>query len=79
MDMTWSLSVGAFILGLLIFIAGGAMVAFHQKLADTMMGGVSDYKSVKIAGLVVILLGIIIMFNLHKLLLMLFVNLIFRH
>lgn len=48
MDMTWSLSGGAFILGLLIFIAGGAMVAFHQKLADTMMGGVSDYKSVKL-------------------------------
>ena len=78
MDTTWHFSIGAFFIGLIIFIAGGAIVALHQKIADNAMSGVIDYQKVKLVGLAVIGLGFIIMLNIHTLILGWLVNLIFR-
>ena len=50
---------------LLILAVGGAMVAFHQKIADNLAGGVSSYDPVKLWGLIVCGIGIIIMMSLH--------------
>ena len=77
MEVAWTFSAGWMMIGLLIFIGGGAIIALHQKIADSMMSGVVDYQRVKIAGLVVIGLGLIIMMNLHTLLLSMLVSLIF--
>jgi hypothetical protein len=61
----YSFSIGALIFGLLILAVGGAMVAFHQKIADNLAGGVSSYDRVKLWGLIVCGIGIIIMMSLH--------------
>ena len=77
MEVAWTFSVGWMMIGLLIFIAGGAIIALHQKIADSMMTGAVDYQRVKIVGLVVIGLGLLIMINLHTLILSWLVSLIF--
>ena len=77
MEVAWTFNVGWMMIGLLIFAAGGAIVALHQKIADSMMAGVVDYQKVKLVGLIVIGLGLIIMINLHTLILSWLVSLIF--
>ena len=77
MEVEWTFNVGWMMIGLLVFAGGGAIVALHQKIADSMMAGTVDYQRVKIVGLIVIGLGMILMMNLHTLMLSWLVNLIF--
>ena len=74
--MDWNFSIGWFLLGLVIFIAGGAMVFFYKPISDNMASGVSSYQRVKFWGMVVAGIGFIIMVNLHTLILTAIVNLI---
>ena len=64
-------------MGLLIFAAGGAMVLFYQKVADNLLEGVT-YSRTKMWGLIIMLLGFLIMSNLHSVLLTWFVGLFIK-
>ena len=75
--MEWKFDIGSFFVGLLIFVAGGAMVLFYQKVADNLLSGVT-YSRTKFWGLMIMILGFLIMSNLHSVLLGWFVNMIFR-
>ncbi len=75
--MDWEFSIGWFLLGLLIFIAGGALVLYHQPFADHLAGGVSSYDKVKFWGIIIALVGFLVMANLHTALLTAFVKMVF--
>ncbi len=51
--------------GILVLIAGGIVVIFHQKLADNLGSGVSSYDRFKFWGLVTCGVGFAIMLSLH--------------
>jgi hypothetical protein len=76
--MSWNFSFGWMFLGILIIAAGAAMVVYHQKIADALLGGVHSYDKVKLYAIITILVGLAVMANLHTLLLTMFVNLIFK-
>ena len=78
MVMDWNFSLGWFMVGLLIFVAGGAMVLFYQQIADNMASGVSSYDRTKFWGIIVMGVGFLVMTNLHTALLSLFVSLVFH-
>lgn len=65
-------------MGLGIFMAGGAVVVFHQKIADNLASGISSYDRVKLFGLIGSGVGLLIMMNLHTWVLRLFVSLIIK-
>ncbi|MBR2831034.1 hypothetical protein IKE83_01610 [Candidatus Saccharibacteria bacterium] len=74
----WTFNFGWVIFGLLIAVAGGAIVVFYRQIADNMAGGINSYDKVKIVGIVTIALGLIIMANIHTLILSLLVQIIFK-
>ncbi|MBR2587133.1 hypothetical protein IKE71_02020 [Candidatus Saccharibacteria bacterium] len=68
---------GAFFIGLLILAGGGACVVFYRPIAENLAHGVHSYDKVKLAGIIAIALGFLIMTNLHTAILTAFVKLIF--
>ena len=74
--MDWNFSFGWVFTGLLIFLAGGAIVLFYRQISENFASGVASYSRVKFWGLVIAGIGLIIMTNIHTLLLTAFVNLI---
>ena len=75
-DMDFTFSIGWLFGGLLIAAAGGAIVVFHQKIADHMANGVSSYDKVKLFGVITVVVGLLVAMNLHTLILTLLVNFI---
>lgn len=65
-------------LGLVILIAGGAVVVFYRQISENLASGVSSYDRVKLFGVIACGVGLVIMMNLHTLLLRLFVSLIIK-
>jgi hypothetical protein len=65
-DIVW------FIVGLLIMALGGAITLFYNKFADA--SGVGSYSKWRLAGLIIIGIGLFFMFNLHTYLLLLLVQ-----
>ena len=76
--MDWNFSIGWFFLGLLILIAGSAMVFFYKPISDNMASGINSYQRVKFWGMIVAGIGLLIMANLHTLILSAFVSLVFK-
>ena len=76
MDISWEFSAGWFILGLLIFIAGGCVVVFYRQISENLASGISSYQHVKLFGIITSVVGFLVMTNLHTFLLRLFVGLI---
>ena len=76
--MDWNFNIGWMILGLAILIASGAVVANYQKISDHMLSGVSSYDRVKFWGLIGVVVGLIVMANLHTLLLTALVKVLFK-
>ena len=74
--MDWNFSFGWVFIGLLIFLAGGAIVLFYRQISENFASGVASYSKVKFWGLVIAGIGLVVMTNLHTLLLTAFVNLI---
>ncbi len=74
--MDFTFSFGWVFTGLIIFLAGGAIVLFYRQIADNMASGVASYNKVKFWGMVIAGVGLIVMMNLHTLLLSAFVSLI---
>lgn len=74
----WNFNFGWVIFGLLIAAAGGAVVLFYRQIADNMAGGINSYDKVKIAGIATLVIGLLIMANIHTLILSLLVQIIFK-
>ena len=74
MDFTFSFTW--VIIGLIIAAAGGAVVYFHQPIANNLANGVRSYDHVKLFGVITIVVGLFVAANLHTLLLTLIVNII---
>ncbi|MBR3366058.1 hypothetical protein IKG48_03000 [Candidatus Saccharibacteria bacterium] len=74
--MDFTFSFGWVFTGLIIFLAGGAIVLFYRQIAENFASGVASYGRVKFWGLVIAGVGLIVMMNIHTLLLTAFVNLI---
>ena len=66
--MEYTFSWGWFLIGLLITLAGAALVLWHQKIADAFGGGAMSYGKYQLVGLIASLVGLITMLNLHSLL-----------
>lgn len=75
--MDWNFSISWFLIGLLIFGAGGAVTAFYRQISDSIVDGVSSYDRVKFWGIIITIVGFIVMTNLHTLILTAFINLVF--
>jgi hypothetical protein len=67
-DLLW------FIVGLLIMALGGAINLFYNKFAD--ISGFSSYSKWRLAGLIIIGIGLLFMLNLHTYLILLLVQVI---
>jgi len=76
--MEWNFSFGWLIFGALVLVAGTLITVFYQPISDNIASGPSSYERVKLAGIIIALVGLIIMTNLHTLLLSLFVNAVFK-
>ena len=76
--MDWNFNIGWMVLGLAILIASGAVVANYQKISDHMLSGVSSYDRVKFWSLIGVVVGLIVMANLHTLLLTALVKVLFK-
>ena len=74
----YEFSFGAFILGIIIIIASGVLVLFHQKFADNLGSGVSSYERFKLAGLIGCGIGFMIMTSLHSIPLNMLVDMVFN-
>ena len=74
MDFTFSFAWMG--IGLLIAAAGGAVVYFHQPIADNLANGVKSYDHVKLFGVITTVIGLLVAANLHTLVLTLLVNII---
>lgn len=76
--MDWNFNIGWMLVGLVILIASGAVVANYQKISDYMLSGVSSYDRVKFWGLIGVGIGLVVMANLHTLILTTLVKAIFK-
>ena len=76
--MNWNFSIGWFLFGVILLIAGILITVFYQPIADNAANGVTSYQKIKLAGIITSVLGIVVMANLHTAILTLLVNLIFK-
>jgi len=75
--MEYTFDWGAFILGILILAASGALVVYYRPIADNFGSGAASYDSYRIWGLIGCGLGLVVMLNLHTFLLTLFFSQLF--
>lgn len=59
-------------------VAGALIVIYYQKVAESFLNGVTDYEKTKLIGIIVVIVGLILVTNLHTVLLTAFVNLLFK-
>lgn len=76
--MGWSFSLGWAFVGLLVMVAGALIVIYYQKVAENFLNGVSSYEKTKLIGVITIIVGLILLTNLHTVLLTALVNLLFK-
>jgi hypothetical protein len=67
--MTYEFSLGSFFFGIIILIVAVLVMRFYAWVADNFAGGVSSYDHVKLFALIGCVIGLIVMFNLHTLIL----------
>jgi len=67
--MQYEFSLGSFFFGIMIVIAGVLLVRFHAWFADNFAGGVGSYEKFKLGGVITIVIGMLVTFNLHVLVL----------
>ena len=76
--MEYELSLGSFIIGLLILAIGVVFVRFYQWIADNFGAGVGSYERYRLYALLTCVLGVVVMVNLHIMLLGWFFGLFFN-
>ena len=69
MHMNYEFSVGAFFLGILIVAISAVVLRWYQPIADNLSSGVSSYDRFKLAGLIGVIVGFVVMLNLHSIIL----------
>jgi cell division protein FtsX len=69
------MTIGSFLLGLIILVVGVVFMKFHRQVADSFGVGGVDYDRYKMAALIVCGVGIAIMTGIHLLLLQFIVGL----
>ena len=67
--MHWEFNLLWFIIGLVCFAAGLAIVRFYRQIADNMASGVASYDRIKLFGIIITIVGMILAFNIHTLIL----------
>lgn len=72
--MDFTFDFGWMMAGILITLAGGAIVVFYKQIADNLASGVSSYERVKLFGIITAVIGLLVTANLHILILQLFVS-----
>jgi hypothetical protein len=75
--MEYELSLGSFIFGIVVLVAGIVFARYYKQIADNMGRGVASYERYKLAAAVTCAFGILIMTNLHSMLISWLVGLIF--
>ena len=75
--MEYELSLGSFVIGLMILAVGVVFVRFYQWVADNFGGGVGSYERYRLYALLTCVLGVVVMINLHAMLLTWFFGLFF--
>ena len=70
-------SLSSLFIGLLILAGGGATVVFYRQIAENVAHGVMDYDKVRIIGIIAIVVGFLVMTNLHSVILNALVDIIF--
>ena len=68
-DMEYEFSIAWFVTGLLITMAGGLLMQYHQWVADNFGGGVGSYDRYKLAALITVVVGLVCMVNIHTVIL----------
>ncbi len=76
MDYTFSWS--AFFAGMIIMVIGAIFTVYHQKIADTMGSGMSDYDRYKLAGVIACAVGLVVALNLVNIILSFLVGSLFN-
>lgn len=74
--MNYTFDIGWFFGGLAILIGGGLTVIFYKQISDGLANGVSSYDHVKLFGVIAIIVGCLIMANLHTFILGLILGLL---
>lgn len=67
--MEYKFNAAWFIVGLLIICTGALFLRYHQWVADNFGGGIGSYDRYKLAGVIMIVFGLLSMVNLHTLIL----------
>lgn len=75
--MDFEFSFGWMAIGIVITIAGGAVVFFYRQIAENLANGVSSYDHVKLFGIITAVVGLLVTANLHIFVLTLLVKLMF--
>ena len=73
--MDFTFDFGWMTAGLIITLAGGAVVFFYRQIAHSLANGVASYDRIKLFGIIAIVVGLIITMNLHTLVLTFVFNL----
>ena len=76
--MEYTFSLSSFFFGILIIAAGAAALYWYRPIADNMMSGMASYDRLKLYALIAVVIGFLVMTNLHMLLLGWLVGLIFN-
>ena len=74
--MNYAFDIGWFFGGLGIMVAGALVVIFYKQISDVLVDGVSSYEKVKLCGVIAIIVGFLIMANLHTFVLSLILGLL---
>lgn len=77
--MNWTFSFGWLFVGILLVAAGAAITYFYKPISDNFAHGINSYDRTKLVGILIIILGLLVMTNLHTLILDTFVRLVFRN
>jgi hypothetical protein len=76
--MDWKFSFGWAIIGLLIIVSGALVVYKHQFISDHFFSGSSSFDRIKLWGVIFVIIGFMVMINLHTALLTLFTKIVFK-
>ena len=63
--MAYEFSFASFFIGFIIVAVGAAFMLWHQVIADNLGSGVSSYDRFKLWAFITILVGFLVMANLH--------------
>lgn len=67
--MHYSFNIPWFIVGIIVTAVGLALVRYYKEVCDNFAWGAHSYQKCKLIGLATCMVGILMIFNLHSLLL----------